>query len=100
VLNRSFKFTEYDLAILEKFRIERLRSFFAQSLLHCRLSLNDLRILTIYCTERTIADNLLNEVEDLGDYAKLVLGAKAITIYFVEAEIYRNEIGSIRELSH
>jgi hypothetical protein len=44
-------------------------------------------------------DKLLNDLEDLGHYAELVLGAKAIALYFVQEEIYHAEIRDIQQSS-
>jgi hypothetical protein len=39
--------------------------------------------------------SLLNDLEDLCGYAEMVLGAKAIALYFVEEEIYCAKIDGV-----
>lgn len=96
MIDYSFEFTTYDLNLIKHFRLERLRSFFAESLLSCHISLNCRRVLVVYSSDFSVIDKLLNELEDLGYYAELVLGAKAIALYFAQEEIYRAEVYSIQ----
>jgi hypothetical protein len=88
-----------DLTLLEQFRLERLSSFFAQSLSCCLIYFNFHKTLIVHCPEPAVIDNLLNDLDDLCDYAGLILGAEAIALYFVQEEIYRAEICGIRGLS-
>jgi hypothetical protein len=46
----------------------------------------------VHSSDLSVMDTLLSELEDLGHYAELVLGAKAIALYFVPEELYRAEI--------
>ncbi len=76
---------------LEQFRKERLRSFFAQSLLHCVFHRGRHKTLLIHCPEAGIVDSLLTDLEELCDYAWLILGVEAIALYFAQEEICRVE---------
>nr|RNJ66168.1 MAG: hypothetical protein EDM05_27145 [Leptolyngbya sp. IPPAS B-1204] len=78
-----------DLMRLEQFRNERLRSFFAESLLHCVFRRDGHKVLLIYCPEAWIVDKLLTDLEELCDYAWLILGSEAIALYFAQEEICR-----------
>jgi hypothetical protein len=78
-----------DLVRLEQLRVERLRSFFAQSLLHCVFRRDCHRGLIIHCPEAWIVDKLLMDFEELCDYAWLILGVEAIALYFAQTEICR-----------
>jgi hypothetical protein len=78
-----------DLMRLEQLRTERLRSFFAQSLLHCVLRRDRHRGLIIHCPEAWMVDRLLIDLEELSDYAWLILGVEAIALYFAQTEICR-----------
>jgi hypothetical protein len=80
-----------DLMLLEQFRNQRLRNFFAQSLLPCTLRRSHHKTLIIHCPEAWIVDNLLTESEELCNYAWLILGVEAIALYFLQKEIYRVE---------
>ncbi|MEE3718032.1 hypothetical protein V2H45_14925 [Tumidithrix elongata RA019] len=83
-----------DLMILEQFRIERLRSFFAESLLSCIIQIDRHSMLTIHCPKPWIVDTLLMEIEDLCDYTWLILGVESLSLYLVHEEIFH--IGNYR----
>jgi hypothetical protein len=76
---------------LEQFRTERLRSFFAQSLLHCVFRRSRHNTLIVHCLEAWVVDSLLTDLEELCDYAWLILGVEAIALYFAQEEICRVE---------
>lgn len=80
-----------DLMRLEQLRTERLRSFFAQSLLHCIFRRDHHRGLIIHCSEAWMVDRLLMDLEELSNYAWLILGVEAIALYFAQEEICRVE---------
>ncbi|WP_425215264.1 hypothetical protein [Tumidithrix helvetica] len=67
--------------LLKKFRIERLRSIFAESLLPCTMYVNSQNVLNIDCPEPWIVSSLLINIEEFCDYVWLILGAKAISMY-------------------
>jgi hypothetical protein len=81
-----------DLKLLEQFRIERLHSFFAQSLSHCIIHRDHYKTLMVHCSEASIVDAVLSDLEELCDYACLILGVESIAQYFAQEEIYRTEI--------
>lgn len=58
-----------DLMLLEQLRIERLCSFFAQSLLHCIIHRCHNKTLMVHCSEAAIVDAVLSDLEELCDYA-------------------------------
>jgi hypothetical protein len=68
-------FTDNDLLLLEKQRMGRFRSLFAE-------------ILTIHCTEPWMVDQLLDEIAQLCCTAWTVMGAEYLAIYFAQEEIY------------
>ncbi len=76
---------------LEQFRTERLQSFFAQSLWHCVFHRDHQKALIIHCPEAWVVDSLLTDLEELCDYAWLILGVEAIALYFAQEEICRVE---------
>jgi hypothetical protein len=78
-----------DLMLLEQFRIERLRSFFSESLMQCPIYLDQDNRLTIHCPEPWLIDMLIDDLEELCDYAWLILGVESIVLSFAQEEVYR-----------
>jgi hypothetical protein len=78
-----------DLMLLEQFRIERLRSFFAENLLQCLIYLDRQNRLIVHCPEPSIVDTLLTDLQELCDHAWLIVGVKTIAIFFIQEEICR-----------
>ena len=78
-----------DLVLLEQMRIERLRSFFSQSLTQCDICIDRSNRLTIYCPESWLIDLLMDDMEELGNHAWLILGVECIVLSFAQEEIYR-----------
>jgi hypothetical protein len=72
---------------LNRFRIQRLRQLFAHSLQPCLMRVNPDNMLAVHCPDPGIVDELLNEIEDLCNYAWLVLGVRSIGLYFCQEEI-------------
>jgi hypothetical protein len=89
-----------DLMLLEQFRNERLRSFFAQNLLSCSFQRDRYKTLIVHCPEAWIVDNLLPDLEELCDYAWLILGSEAIALYFMQEEVYRVKHYRVRSVTH
>ncbi|MFB2967528.1 hypothetical protein ACE1CD_01015 [Aerosakkonema sp. BLCC-F183] len=87
----STEMTFDDIMRLEQFRNERLRSFFAQNLLHCVFRRGRHKTLIVHCPEAWMVDSLLTDLEELCDYAWLILGVEAIALYFAQEEICRVE---------
>jgi hypothetical protein len=85
----SLELTVEDSLMLEKHRLERLRSFFADTLAKCFLQLDQKNKLTIHCSEPWVVDQLLSEVEQLRWYVWVVVGAQRLSICFAQEEIYR-----------
>lgn len=84
----SLNFTADDLLILETLRLERLRAFFAQILMNCVLYLDRQNSLIIHCTEPWMVDELLAQVDQLCWYSYVVVGARQLSIYFSQEEVY------------
>jgi hypothetical protein len=83
-----------DLMLLEQHRIERLCSFFAESLSHCIVVCDRHKTLRVHCSEAAV-DIILSDLKDLCNYAWLILGVEAIVLYFAQEEICRAEICNI-----
>jgi hypothetical protein len=84
----SFDLTANDLLILEKHRLERLRSFFADTLSFCFLHLGDRNTLVIHCMEAWTVDQLLTEMDQLRCYAWLVVGVAHVSVYFSQEKVF------------
>ena len=78
-----------DLRLLEQLRIERLRSFFSQSLMECPISIHQDNLLTIHCPDPWLIDILIDDTEELCEYAWLILGVESIVLSFAQEEVYR-----------
>ncbi len=85
----SLDLTVEDSLMLEQHRLERLRSFFADSLSQCFLHLDQGNTLTIHCAEPWIVDQLLSELNQLRWYVWVVVGAQRLSICFAQEEIHR-----------
>jgi hypothetical protein len=81
--------TPQDLMLIQQLRSDRLRSFFAQKLMYCSLHQQPPRVLKICCSEAWIIDILFSDLDELCDYAWLILGAQEIALYFAQEEICR-----------
>jgi hypothetical protein len=83
--------TADDLLILEQHRLERLRSFFGETLRLCFLHLDRNNTLAIHCSEPWIVDELLSEIDELRWYTWVVVGAQRISIFFAQEEIHKTK---------
>jgi len=85
----SVELTLNDLSVLELHRLDRLRSFFPDSLPFCLLHLEWDQTLRIHCPEPWLVDELLHELDKLNWYAWLVTGVEAVSICYALEEIHR-----------
>jgi hypothetical protein len=95
----SNEMTFDDRMRLSQLRNERLRSFFAQNLLHCVFHCDRHKTLIIHCPKAWMVDSLLTDIEELCNYAWLILGVEAIALYFAQEEICRVEQYSVHHAS-
>ncbi len=84
--------TANDLHKLYQVRLDRLLCFFTSSLPCCQIQIDRSQILTIYCPNEAIANNLLEDLEDLRYHVWLVLGIRSIDIYLAHEAILRTDI--------
>jgi len=87
--------TSDDLFVLEQFRLERFRSFFAHTLKRCSIYLNEDNTLAIHCFEPWIVDQLFSEIDQLRRCVWIVLGVQSLSICFAQQEIYRTTTRNI-----
>lgn len=85
----SLELTVEDLLVLEKHRLDRLRSCFAETLAECFLHLSQNNTLTIHCSEAWMVDQLLSEIDRLRGAVWVITGAQRLSICFAQEEIYR-----------
>lgn len=82
------EFTDDDLLILEKQRLERFRAFFHDTIAFCFLHLGESNTLAIHCSEPWVVDQLLTDLDQLRWYGWIIVGACHLSIYFAQEEIY------------
>lgn len=87
----SLEFTDDDRLILEGQRLERLRSFFCDTLSFCFLHLDQNNNLTIHCSEPWLVDQLLCEIDQLCWYTWVIVGASHLAIHFAQEEICKTQ---------
>lgn len=95
----SLELTVEDSLVLEKHRLERLRSCFTDTLAKCFLHLDQNNTLTIHCSEPWIVDQLLSEIEPLRKQSWVMVGAQRLSICFAQEEIYRTATRQLRRKS-
>lgn len=83
----SFALTIDDWFLLEKYRLERLRNCFEETLSLCVLQLDTENTLLIHCSEPWLVDHLMQDIDQLCWYSWLVVGAQQLSICFVQEEI-------------
>lgn len=96
----SLEFTPTDRLILEKLCLERLCTFFPETLPLCAIQIDRHNTLTLYCPEPWVVDQLLNEMEALQWYAWITVGAYHIVVYYADEEICATEICGMFNQSH
>lgn len=84
----SLDLTSEDVLILEKLRIARLSSFFAESLPLCLMEIRQSSTLAIHCPRPCLVDELMSEIVALSWYAWVVVGVHHLSIYFAGEEVY------------
>jgi len=85
----SLELTVEDSLVLEKYRLDRLRSCFAETLATCFLHLSQSNTLTIHCSEAWMVDQLLSEIDRLRGAVWVITGAQQLSICFAQEEVYR-----------
>lgn len=80
--------TADDRFILGKYRLNRFRKLFVETLSLCHTQLDANQTLLIHCSEPWVVDQLMADLNALCCKAWLVLGAHRLAIYYAEEEIY------------
>jgi hypothetical protein len=93
----SLEFTLEDLQMLRKSRLERLQHVLIKPLGVCRLQMTRHDNLVIHCPEPWVVDELMGDLPDLIDAARIVVGAQSLSICFIGEEIYRTRTAEIQE---
>jgi hypothetical protein len=76
---------------LNRVRIDRLLCFFTSSLPCCQIQLDPSNVLMIHCPNPAIADNLLEDLENLRYRVWLGLGVRSLVIYLADEAIIHTE---------
>jgi hypothetical protein len=85
----SLQITLEDLQILRQGRLDRLRKVFIKPLGLCRLQVTRRDRLVIHCPEPWVVDELMENLDELIEAARIVIGAQSLSICFVGEEIFR-----------
>jgi hypothetical protein len=85
----SLQITLEDLQILRQGRLDRLRKVFIKPLGLCRLQVTRRDRLVIHCPEPWVVDELMDNLDELIEAARIVVGAQSLSICFVGEEIFR-----------
>ncbi len=85
----SLDLTTQDLIMLERHRLERLRSLFGDTLRLCYLQLDRRNCLKIHCSEAWLVDELMADMTELRWYVWIVVGAQVLSLCFAGEEVYR-----------
>jgi hypothetical protein len=72
-----------DLDKLQQLRLLRLSHFFASSLPHCKIEVENSSRLIIYCPNSKIMDELTDELDDLSHYVWLILGIRIVVLHMM-----------------
>lgn len=84
----SLELTENDRLISEAYRLERLRSYFGDTLRLCDLQVNKQNRLLIDCSQPWIVDQLMGEMNELRWYAWVTVGVHSVALYFAGVKVY------------
>ncbi|MBE9031539.1 hypothetical protein IQ266_17540 [filamentous cyanobacterium LEGE 11480] len=93
----SLQLTLEDLQTLRKGRLDRLRKVFIKPLGLCRLQMTRRDRLVVHCPEPWVVDELMSDLPQLINAAKVVVGAQSLSICFVGEEIYRTRTMEVQE---
>lgn len=93
----SLQLTLEDLQTLRRNRLDRLRKVFIKPLGLCRLQMTRRDRLVVHCPEPWVVDELMSDLPELINAARVVVGAQALSICFVGEEIYRTRTMEVQE---
>jgi hypothetical protein len=93
----SLQITLEDLQTLRQHRLDRLRKMFIKPLGLCRLQVTRRDRLVIHCPEPWVVDELMDDLDELTEAARIVVGAQSMSICFVGEEIYRTRTLEVYE---
>ncbi len=80
--------TADDRFILGKYRLNRFRKLFVETLSLCHTQVDANQTLLIHCSEPWVVDQLMADLAPLCWQAWVVLGASQLAIYYADEEIY------------
>jgi hypothetical protein len=84
----SIQFSPEDQQILLQNRLKRFRKLFLRPLGLCRLQFKRDRLI-IHCTEPWMVDELLLDLDEVTESARVIVGAKTVALYFYGEEVYQ-----------
>ncbi|MEB3292072.1 MAG: hypothetical protein VKJ24_02830 [Synechococcales bacterium] len=84
----SIQFSSEDQYLLLQNRLKRFRKLFLRPLGLCRLQLKRDRLI-IHCTEPWMVDELLLDLDEVTEAARVIVGAHQVALYFYGEEVYQ-----------
>jgi hypothetical protein len=80
------EFNPKDHALLTQTRLKRLKKLFLNPLGLCQLELKRDH-LVVHCSEPWIVDNLMDDLDYFTETARIILGARFVSLYFAKEEV-------------
>jgi hypothetical protein len=81
------EFNPKDHALLTQSRLNRLKKFFLHPLGLCHLELKRDNLI-VHCSEPWIVDSLMGDLDYFSETARIILGARFVSLYFAHEEVY------------
>ncbi len=81
------EFNPKDHALLTQTRLKRLKRLFLHPLGLCHLELKRDN-LVVHCSEPWIVDQLMDDLDCFAETARVLLGARFVSLYFAKEEVY------------
>jgi hypothetical protein len=81
------EFNPKDHALLTQTRLKRLKKLFLNPLGLCQLELKR-DSLVVHCSEPWIVDHLMDDLDYFTETARIIVGARFVSLYFAKEEVY------------
>ncbi len=82
------EFSPKDYVRLTQRRLKRITKLFLNPLGFCHLEVKRDRLI-VHCTEAWMIDSLMDDLDYFSETARIILGARFISLCFAKEEVYR-----------